>query len=85
MQRYPEAIAEKTGPISGRIPDAQKRYGLSRSGLYRLAAQYQGFFKKCGGATLVDYLIGDAIIEKLPPAKINRAEVKTQGAAAPTT
>jgi excisionase family DNA binding protein len=39
----------------GRIPQACRRYGLSRSRLYRLAAEDLIRFVKVGSATLVDF------------------------------
>ena len=41
-------------PEYGRIPDACRRYGLSRSRLYLLAGEGLVRFVKVGNATLVD-------------------------------
>ena len=41
-------------PEYGRIPEASRRYGLSRSRLYLLAGQGLVRFVKVGNATLVD-------------------------------
>jgi len=43
-----------TAPEYGRIPEACRRYGLSRSRLYLLAGEGQVRFVKVGNATLVD-------------------------------
>ena len=42
------------GPEYGRIPEACRRYGLSRSRLYLLAGEGLVRFVKVGTATLVD-------------------------------
>jgi excisionase family DNA binding protein len=44
-----------TAPEYGRIQEACRRYGLSRSRLYRLAGEGLVRFVKVGGATLVDF------------------------------
>jgi hypothetical protein len=41
-------------PEYGRIPEACRRFGLSRSRLYLLAGEGQVRFVKAGSATLVD-------------------------------
>jgi hypothetical protein len=43
-----------TAPEYGRIPEASRRYGLSRSRLYLLAGEGLVRFVKVGSATLVD-------------------------------
>lgn len=42
-------------PEYGRIPEACRRYGLSRSRLYLLAGEGLVRFVKVGSATLVDF------------------------------
>ena len=44
-----------TIPEYGRIPEACRRYGLSRSRLYLLASESRVRFVKVGSATLVDF------------------------------
>jgi hypothetical protein len=67
----PPADGQRHSPRSGSVKDAINHYGLSRSSLYELAARHPGFFKKYGTKTMVDYAVGDAIVDNLPPAKIN--------------
>jgi hypothetical protein len=55
----------------GRIPDAEKRSGLSRKFLYELAARHRGLFRKAGSATIVDLTMLE--LAALPPAKIGGA------------
>ena len=45
----------ETVPEYGRIPEACRRYGLSRSRLYLLAGEGLVRFVKVGNATLVDF------------------------------
>jgi hypothetical protein len=54
----------------GRIPDAQRRSGLSRGKLYGIAAQHPGLFLKAGAATIVDLRKLDRVLADLPPAEI---------------
>jgi hypothetical protein len=58
---------------SGKIRTAVERYGISRSTLYELAARYPGLFRKNGRTTLVDFVIGDRIVDSLPHARIGEA------------
>jgi hypothetical protein len=58
----------------GRIPDATRRSGLSRTIIYEIAAEHKGLFRKAGSATIVDLQMLDQILAKLPPAKIKKAE-----------
>jgi excisionase family DNA binding protein len=46
--------ATNTDPEYGRVPEACRRYGLSRSRLYLLAGEGLIRFVKVGNATLVD-------------------------------
>jgi hypothetical protein len=58
-------------PGFGRIPDALRRSGLSRSTLYKLAAEHAGLFRKCGTATVVDFEMLDRVLAQLPFAKLS--------------
>jgi hypothetical protein len=58
----------------GRIPDAERRSGLKRSYLYRLAGKNPGLFKKAGAATIVDLEILDQILAALPAADVKAPE-----------
>jgi hypothetical protein len=58
----------------GRIPDATRCSGLSRTIIYEIAAEHKGLFRKAGSATIVDLQMLDQILAKLPPAKIKKAE-----------
>ena len=55
----------------GRVPDAVRRCGLSRSSLYNLASQHPGLFKKAGSATVVDLPMLDEIMADLPDADLS--------------
>ena len=57
----------------GRIPHAIEHTGMSRSRLYQLAAKNPGLFRKNGSATIVDFSILDAILDRLPIAEIKTA------------
>jgi len=59
------------GPSYGRITQAQAEFGLSRSGIYRLAAQGQIKLVKLNGATLVDFDSVRAFMATLPAAEIS--------------
>jgi hypothetical protein len=54
----------------GRIPEACRRYGLSRSRLYLLAGQGLVRFVKEGNTTLVDLGSVRAYLATCPPAQI---------------
>jgi hypothetical protein len=58
----------------GRIPLACRRYGLSRSRLYRLAAEDLIRFVKVGSATLVDF---DSVRSYL--ASCEKAQIRASG------
>jgi hypothetical protein len=62
-------------PRFGTIPNAVGYSGRSRSRLYQLAARHNGLFRKDGRSTLVDFVVLDEILDRLPLAKI-----KPQGA-----
>jgi hypothetical protein len=66
-----------TEPRFGRIPDAQRRCGLSRGKIYQLAAANQGLFRKAGNATIVDLEKLDRVLEGLPAADISPAECES--------
>jgi hypothetical protein len=57
-------------PEYGRIPEACRRYGLSRSRLYLLAGEGLVRFVKVGNATLVDLGTVRAYLASCPPATI---------------
>jgi hypothetical protein len=57
-------------PEYGRIPEACRRYGLSRSRLYLLAGEGEVRFIKVGTATLVDLNSMRSYLASRPPASI---------------
>jgi len=59
-----------TSPEYGRIPEACRRYGLSRSRLYLLAGEGLVRFVKVGNATLVDLGSVRAYLANCPAAEI---------------
>lgn len=63
----------KAGPAPemGRITLATATFGVSRSGIYRMAAQHPGLLVKLGAATLVDFRKLREILASLPEAKIS--------------
>jgi predicted DNA-binding transcriptional regulator AlpA len=65
MQNY----ARVTVPL----PQAPAVLGLSRSAIYRAAAQGKITLRKLGRTTLVDVASARAFIESLPKAEIRRA------------
>ncbi len=65
------ATSDPSGaPRYARVPHACRRYGWSRSGLYRLAGKGLIRLVKLDGATLVDYESADAFMAGLPAASI---------------
>lgn len=64
-------------PHFGRLPDAQRRSGLSRGKLYQLAAQHKGLFRKADAATIVDLKMLDRILGALPAAEITNDRAAT--------
>ena len=62
--------AADTPPEYGRIPEACRRYGLSRSRLYLLAGEGLVRFVKVGNATLVDLGSVRAYLASCPTAEI---------------
>jgi hypothetical protein len=66
----------------GRIPDAKRRSGLSRSKLYELAASNTGLFLKLDKATIVDLAMLDRVLAALPAAEISGKGADRAGAAA---
>jgi hypothetical protein len=64
-------------PKFGRIPDAQRRSGLSRSKLYQLAAIHKGLFLKLDAATIVNLSRLDDLLAALPQAEISARESET--------
>jgi hypothetical protein len=59
-----------TAPEYGRIPEACRRYGLSRSRLYLLAGEGLVRFVKVGNATLVDLGSVRDYLAACPPAQV---------------
>ena len=66
-------IAEQA-PEYGRIPEACRRYGLSRSRLYLLAGEGLVRFVKVGSATLVDLGSVRAYLATCPAAHIRASK-----------
>ena len=60
----------QVAPRYARIPHACRRYGWSRSGLYRLAGKGLIRLVKLDGTTLVDCESADAFMAGLPAAAI---------------
>jgi excisionase family DNA binding protein len=56
------------------LPRAPAVFGLSRSGLYRLAAEGRIRMVKIGARTLVDAASVRAFLATLPPAQIGAAK-----------
>jgi hypothetical protein len=69
-------------PRSGKISAAVARTGIRRSTLYKLASRNPGLLKKVGSATIVDFVVLDALIDQLPPAQLKQVEIKQKSAAA---
>jgi hypothetical protein len=63
-------INVEQAPEYGRIPDACRRYGLSRSRLYLLAGEGLVRFIKVGNATLVDLGTVRSYLASCPDASI---------------
>ena len=63
----------ETVPEYGRIPEACRRFGLSRSRLYILAGEGGVRFVKVGNATLVDLGSVRAYLANCPPASIRQS------------
>jgi hypothetical protein len=62
-------------PEYGRIPEACRRYGLSRSRLYLLAGEGLVRFVKVGNATLVDFHSVRDYLATCRPAQIRAPKV----------
>jgi excisionase family DNA binding protein len=67
MAHLPDALAPEMVPL----PRAPSVFGLSRSGLYRLAAEGRIRMVKVGSRTLVDAASVRAFLAALPVAQIN--------------
>ena len=65
----------ETSPEYGRIPEACRRYGLSRSRLYLLAGEGAVRFVKVGNATLVDLGSVRAYLASRPAAPVRAPKV----------
>ena len=63
--------AAEAVPEYARIPEAMRRYGLSRSRLYTLAGEGKVRFIKLGVATLVDLASVRAFLASCPTAEIS--------------
>ena len=59
-----------SAPEYGRIPEACRRYGISRSRLYLLAGEGLIRFVKVGSATLVDLGSVRDYLTSCPPAQV---------------
>jgi hypothetical protein len=64
-----------SAPEYGRIPEACRRYGLSRSRLYLLAGEGLVRFVKVGSAPLVDLGSVRTYLANCPPATIRQPNV----------
>jgi hypothetical protein len=60
-------------PLAVRLDEASRISGISRSGLYRLAARRELVFLKAGSRILVDMASLRAVVAALPRATINIA------------
>lgn len=58
------------GPEYARVAEAMTRFGLSRTGIYRLAGRGHIRLVKLGGRTLVDLSSVRAYLASQPPAQI---------------
>jgi hypothetical protein len=67
-------------PCFGRIRDAERRSGLKRGMLYKLAARNPGLFKKAGAATVVDLEMLDSVLAALPPADVSERAIGNDAA-----
>jgi hypothetical protein len=57
-------------PEMGRVNVAVATFGVSRSWIYRQAANSPALLRKLAGATLVDFNMLRAILADLPPARV---------------
>ena len=64
------SLTQVIRPRFGRIPTATQYAGIGRSKLYELAAEFEGLFRKSGGAVLVDFDKLDQILDALPHARV---------------
>ena len=69
--------AKSSHPRWGKIPDAIRESGRSRSRLYVLAAEHPGLFRKDGRSVIVDLTLLDEINAALPPAEIKPPSKET--------
>lgn len=58
----------------GHIRDAIIYAGVSRSGLYNMAARRPDLFRKNGYATLVDFTVLDEMLDQFPVAELKKTE-----------
>ncbi len=73
MSQPDQSAAASIEPILVRLVDAQRLFGLSRTGLYRLASRGEIIFLKAGNRVLVDFASLKAATARLPRASINIA------------
>jgi hypothetical protein len=73
--------ATDPAPEYGRIPDACRRYGLSRSRLYLLAGEGLVRFIKVGNATLVDLSSVRRYLAACPTVRPSRTDAAAVAAA----
>ena len=66
-------------PSHGRIPQAVKTRGISRSKLYEVAAKHPGVFKKLDSMTIVNFRKLDNVLENLPVAELPGTAQKMKG------
>jgi hypothetical protein len=73
LMESPQSRRSPDRPRSGRIKDAERRYGVGRTKWYEWAALYHGLMLKVGTASIIDYDVADQIIDQLPDAGIDPA------------
>jgi hypothetical protein len=59
---------QRSRPRFGRIPEALRYGGISRSRLYEWARERPELLRKNGRASLVDYEVYDEILKAMPTA-----------------
>jgi hypothetical protein len=60
-------LTPRQRPRFGRIPEALRYAGISRSRLYEWARERPELLRKNGRASLVDFKVFDEILDTLPP------------------
>jgi hypothetical protein len=74
-----EARMSDPSPPFGRIPQAVKARGISRSKLYEIAAQHEGVFQKLDSMTIVNFSRLDNVLKNLPAAELPGTALKMKG------